>query len=70
MNLNQLVNMVIRTVTRRLINMGINKGIDYASRKGKPRAGAAGGDRGQSKDARAVAKRARQAAKITRRLGR
>lgn len=66
MNLNRIVNMVINTVVRRLVNLGINKGVDYASRKG----GAKTADPGQSKDARALAKRARQAAKITRRLGR
>ena len=70
MNLNQIINMIVRTVMRRVVNHGINKGIDYASRRGQPKADAGRGDHGQSKDARALAKRARQAAKITRRLGR
>ncbi|OYX44260.1 MAG: hypothetical protein B7Z02_05750 [Rhodobacterales bacterium 32-67-9] len=70
MKLNQIVDMIVRTVMRRVINLGINKGIDYASRRGQQKPGAGGGDHSQSRDARALAKRARQAAKITRRLGR
>lgn len=70
MNMQQLINMVIRTVTRRLINLGINKGMDVVARKGKPKGHITAGDRKQAQDARALAKRARQAAKITRRLGR
>lgn len=66
MNLNQLVNMVINTVVRRLVSLGINRGVDHVSRKGE----AKGVDHGQSRAARDLAKRARQAAKITRRLGR
>ncbi|WP_347313342.1 hypothetical protein [Defluviimonas sp. SAOS-178_SWC] len=66
MNLNRLLNIVINTVVRRLVNFGINKGVGYASRKG----GAKTADHGQARDARALAKRARKAARITRRLGR
>ncbi|MGB3313136.1 MAG: hypothetical protein WBB85_01890 [Albidovulum sp.] len=70
MNAQRLITMIINTVTRRLINLGINKGIDLASRKGKPRDQMTAEDRKQAKNAREIAKRARQAAKITRRLGR
>lgn len=70
MNIERLVTMVINTVTRRLINLGINKGIGAVSRKGKPADKRTAADKTQSQTARETAKRARQAAKITRRLGR
>lgn len=70
MDVQRLITMIVNTVTRRLINLGINKGIDYAARRGKPKEQMTSEDRKQAKDAREIAKRARQAAKITRRLGR
>lgn len=33
MNLDQIINIVVRTVTRRLVNKGINKGFDVAGRQ-------------------------------------
>lgn len=70
MNLNQIVNMVIKTVTRRLVNWGVNKGMDLAARRGTggTAVGATPAQAKQDNAAREAAKRARQAAKITRRL--
>lgn len=65
--MNQMINMVIRMVTRRLINMGINKGIDVAAKRGQ---------RGedltpeQRKAAGETTKRAKQAVRMGRRIGR
>lgn len=70
MNIERLITMAVNIVTRRLINFGINKGVDAVARKGKPKGRMTAEDRKQVQDARALAKRARQAAKITRRLGR
>lgn len=70
MNAQQLISMIVNIVTRRLISLGFNKGIDFAARRGKPKEQMSASDRKQAKDAREIAKRARQAAKITRRLGR
>ncbi len=70
MNLNQLVNMVVNTVMRRLVNLGVNKGIDLATRMGKSDDEVTDDDRAQQAGAKETAKRARQAAKVTRRLGR
>jgi hypothetical protein len=66
MNLNQIVNMVMRIFVRKGVNWGINKGVDAVAQRspGKPVGPS------QSAGVRDVAKRARQAAKITRRLGR
>lgn len=58
MNANRLINMVLRMVMR--------KGINHLASRG-PRQSQAGNDM-QSKEARQTAKRARQAAKLTRRL--
>lgn len=72
MNVNQIINMVMRLFVQKGVNWGINKGAamvakrNPASQTGKGGAGGAS----QSTQARDLAKRARQAAKITRRLGR
>lgn len=72
MNWNSLLSGPLgRMLTRRLMNWGMNKSIDIATRRtggttaeGKPSAQAAK----QAKTARQAVKRARQAARITRRL--
>ena len=68
MNASQLINMVLRMVLRPLINRGVNAGINRATRGGakgatkQPGAGRpAAGD---------TSKRARQTAKMLRRMGR
>lgn len=43
MNVDRLITMVMRQITRRLVNGGINKGIDMASNLGK-------GDQDQAAD--------------------
>ncbi len=35
MNANRIIDMIVRQVTRRLVNHGVNKGIDLASRVGR-----------------------------------
>ncbi|MFZ1727943.1 MAG: hypothetical protein WBO29_09770 [Albidovulum sp.] len=70
MDLNRLINMIIQQITRRLINSGINKGFDFAARKGKPKEEMTPEERKQAQMGKDMAKRAKQAAKITRRLGR
>lgn len=74
MNMNSLINMFGRMLTRRAMNWGINKGISTIS---KARGGQAGAQAGkpaatsqQNKALRENAKRARQAARITRKIGR
>lgn len=64
MNANQIINMVVRMVTRRLMRTGVNKGLDMMS-KGKA---AKGGQ--PAPDARETGKRARQTMRIARRFGR
>lgn len=70
MNMNQIVNMILRQVMRRFINKGINAGVDMATR----RRGDAGQDpqaaRRQKTQGQETAKRAKQAMRAGRRIGR
>lgn len=69
MSVEQIVNMVMRIFGRRMINLGITKGIDVAARRGKPEAEMTEAERKQARAARVAARRARQALRIGRRLG-
>ncbi len=65
MNANQLINMVIRMVLRR----GVNMGIDYAARRGKDARTLTPEEKAQAKAGKDMASKARQGAKLTRRMG-
>ncbi len=62
--MDRIINMIINQVIRRLVNTGINKGLSQFS-KAKNSTGP-----DQTAASQATAKRARDAAKLTRRLGR
>ena len=68
--MDRIINMIINQVIRRFVNIGINKGFDHFSGKGKAAGQMTKADHAQANSGRDLAKRARQAAKITRRLGR
>lgn len=71
MTLDRFLNMVVNVVTRRLINAGINHGLRWFRRRGTTAAPPPVPlEEQQRQAARAAAKRARQAAKLTRRIGR
>ncbi len=70
MNLDQIFRMAQRLFLRRLINKGINVGIDYASRRGKPASETTPEDRDLAKKGKDVAKNARRMARMGRRMGR
>jgi hypothetical protein len=70
MDFNRLAQMLMRIFTRKAVNFGIRKGTGMIAGKGKPGAGGKAADATQANAARDTAKRARQAARITRRLGR
>ncbi|MDR7125192.1 hypothetical protein [Pseudotabrizicola sp. 4114] len=70
MNVNQIINMVMRIFMRKGVNWGINKGTQMMSKRGKPAAPTTTVDAGHSTQAREAAKRARKAAAVTRRIGR
>ena len=68
--MDRIIQMIINAVLRQLVNRGVKTGIDYAARGGKPASQMTPADRAQSQDAKALAKRARQAANLARKLGR
>lgn len=73
MNANHLINMVTRMVMRRLINGGINAGINAASKVQKKtpvEPGPWGETARPTKAPQFDAKRARQAMRVTRKIGR
>lgn len=68
MNANRMIGMLGRIFGRRLLNWGIGKGINRLARPGAGRAPALTPE--QARTARMAVKKARQAARITRRMGR
>ncbi len=70
MDFGRIVQMLINRFMGRAINTGINKGIEFAARKGKPVAEMTPADRKQAAANRDLAKRARQASRIARKIGR
>jgi len=61
MNLERILNMIIRQVMRRFISGGINKGMNMATRRGKAPEDTTVEDQAQAASARDAAKRARKA---------
>lgn len=74
MNVERIINMVIRQLMRRVINTGINKGIDVGARAMSKKGGAQEVDpkeqNRRTASANQNAKRAKDMAKITRRISR
>ncbi|MBV0911900.1 hypothetical protein [Anianabacter salinae] len=71
MNANQIINMVMRLVMRRLVGRGINAGISAASKRmGKSKTDDPQAQARNAQQGAETSKRARQAARVTRRLGR
>ena len=71
MNANQIINMVLRMVMRRVIGMGGNKGIGMVTKRGaKDPKHMTPVERMQAQQGKAAAKKARQTAKLGRRMGR
>lgn len=66
MNSNQMANWIARLLTVKLVNWGIRKGSQHLSKQ----AGKGGAAAGQGKTHREAVKRARAAARLTRRIGR
>lgn len=68
--MDRIINMIINQVIRRVVNIGVNKGFSHFAAKSKPGGQSDEADSALSKTSRDTAKRERQAAKLTRRLGR
>ena len=68
MNLSQILNMVLRIVTRRAVELGVNKAIDVAARRGKAPAEMTPEDHKAARASKASTRKAREAMRITRRF--
>ncbi len=68
--MNQLVNMFTRLFMRKIMNRSIDAGINYTTRRRGGEEDMKQKDHQQALAAKETAKKARKAAKLTRRLGR
>ncbi|MEL6551359.1 MAG: hypothetical protein AAFQ54_14045 [Pseudomonadota bacterium] len=72
--MNQILNMVLRMFMRKVISKGMDKGFDMAAKRGskkdKPAEGVSEADRAEMAATRQKQKRAKQAMRVTRRIGR
>jgi len=68
--MDRIIQMIINMVLRQVINRGLRTGIDYATRGGKPLEQMSPGERQQTQSGKEMARRARQAANLAKRLGR
>lgn len=66
MDINRVLQMLLRMLFRPLMRMGI----DYAARRGKSQAEMTPEEKDQARKAKDLARRADEAARLTRRLGR
>ena len=69
MDMNRLINMIINAFVRKFVNKAVNSGINYASRGGKPKAELTDAERQQAQTGKDMAKRAKDRAKVARRIG-
>ncbi|MEZ5911914.1 MAG: hypothetical protein R3D84_06545 [Paracoccaceae bacterium] len=70
MNLEGLIRMIVNTALRRIVNTGVNKGIDYAARGGKPKTEMSREERERARAGKANAQRLRRGLQIFRRFRR
>ena len=68
--MDRIISMIINAVIRQFVSRGVKAGISHVAGKGKPVSQMTPEERKQSTDAKQMAKRARQAANLARRLGR
>lgn len=66
--MDRIIQMILNKLLGRLVNTAVNKGVDYAARRGKSPAQMTAADHDQARQAKEMTKRARQAAKLARRL--
>ena len=70
MDMTKLIQMIVNIFLRKVVSKGVNMGVDHIARKGKPADQMTAADHTSAKAAKDAAKRARQSARLTGRLGR
>lgn len=68
MNFERLLGQIFRRLAGRMARRGLNRGLDHVARGGRRPADMSPEERAQLRQARQTAKRARQAARLMRRL--
>ncbi|GLS87756.1 hypothetical protein GCM10010873_27300 [Cypionkella aquatica] len=66
--MDRIIQMILNRFLGRLVNIGVNKGIDYAAGRGKSPDQMTPAEREQARAGKDMSKRARQAAKLMRRI--
>lgn len=66
--MDRIIQMFLNKLLSRFMNTAINKGVDYAARRGKAPGQMTDADHEQARQAKDALKRARQAAKLARRI--
>lgn len=66
--MDRIIQMILNKLLGRLVNTAVNKGVDYAARRGKSPDQMTPEELEQARAGKEMAKRARQAAKLTRRI--
>ena len=66
--MDRIIQMILNKLLGRLVNTAVNKGVDYAARRGKAPEQMTAADHDQARQAKEMTKRARQAAKLGRRI--
>ena len=68
MNAERLISTILRQLTRRLVNRGVDAGIVLAARRGRGKDEMTPEDQARARQVKQTAKRARQAARLVRRM--
>jgi hypothetical protein len=66
--MDRIINMILNKLLGRLVNTAVNKGVDYAARRGKSPDQMTPEELQQARAGKDLAKRAKQAARMGRRL--
>lgn len=68
MDLTRILNQIVNQLIRRFVNIAVDKGVDYAARRGKEPAAMTEDEKAQAKSGKDMARRMRDVQKVTRRL--
>lgn len=68
MDVNRLINMFMAIFMKKIVNLAVNKGVEYAASRGKPEAEMSDAERAQAQSGRDLADRAKQIRNATRRF--
>jgi hypothetical protein len=68
MDVNRLINMFMGIFMKKIVNLAMNKGVEYAASRGKPEADMTEAERAQAQAGRDMAGRTKQIRNATRRF--